>query len=189
MSPLAPLHKWYLWSIIDVPTSYFFYNYVSTMWSYAYTSTVFCALIFTHVNFILLGNNCWLWTGPYKLVELIHTHHTLYNNCICSQIVNIFMIRCRWIIVILSIINSWYHKLHIGLTLPPYAYWIVYTIHLLHTSIVSYLCIYISAYDKDWKLSRHSFPFANSVKFPLIIYENFRPNLIWLDICLYWPSS
>ena len=35
-----------------------------------------------------------------------------------------------------------------------------------------------SVYDKDWKLSRHSFSFVNSVNFPLIMYSKFVwPNL------------
>ena len=36
----------------------------------------------------------------------------------------------------------------------------------------------------------HSFSFANSIKFPLIMYRKFVwPNLIWLDICLIWPEN
>ena len=49
---------------------------------------------------------------------------------------------------------------------------------------------WISAYDKDWKLSGHSFSFVNSVNFPLIMYGKFVwPNLIWPDKWLIWPEN
>ena len=35
----------------------------------------------------------------------------------------------------------------------------------------------ISAYDKDQKLSRHSFSFANSIKLPLIMYRNLSDQI------------
>ena len=47
-----------------------------------------------------------------------------------------------------------------------------------------------SAYDKNWKLSRHSFCFVNSMNFPLIMYSKFVwPNLIWPNKWSVWQEN
>ena len=70
-------------------------------------------------------------------------------------------------------------------------------------SVIKYVprlhrCIYVywyqvrtySVYDKDWKFSRHSFSFVNSVNFPLIMYGKYvRPNLIWPDKWSIWLEN
>ena len=59
------------------------------------------------------------------------------------------------------------------------------TAHLIYVT----LCSHISAYDRDQNLYEHSLFLTNSMKFPLIMYSKFVwPNLIWLDICLFWPE-
>ena len=68
----------------------------------------------------------------------------------------------------------------------------------MHMCVNGWVCMcacacvyaYISAYDKDQNLSGHSLFLTNSMKFPLMMYSQFVwPNLIWPDICLFWPKN
>ena len=54
---------------------------------------------------------------------------------------------------------------------------------------------YISAYDKDWKLSGHLLFFCRLNEFPtlimlLLMYDKFVcPNMVWLNKCSIWPEN
>ena len=49
----------------------------------------------------------------------------------------------------------------------------VHMMMICSQDLLIHRCDIHSAYDKDCKLSRHSFPFTNSIKFPLILYKKF----------------